>query len=220
MKRFRFHRQSLRLIKQEWALTIVTILRQQYKAGQLKLPKEVSKDAFLSFLDQQTSWVVHFSTPSDNHHRNVTYLGRYLMRPPIGETRINAYDGKQVTFEYFDHHHKTKASLTVPVFDFIKRLIRHIPDRYFRVVRYYNWLSNRTRGQYLPFVYNALKQIAKKAVKLSWRMLLIKTFGKDPLQCPHCQNTMKLTHHVFAFPIRTLKAKHQLIANPASYQGV
>lgn len=218
MKRFRFHRQSLRLIKQEWATCVINILRTQYQEGQLKLPKTMAAETFLAFLDRQTSWVVHFSTPSDNHHRNVTYLGRYLMRPPIGETRINAYDGHQVTFEYFDHHHKTRASLTVPVFDFIKRLIRHIPDRYFRVVRYYNWLSNRTRGQYLPFVYNALKQIAKKAVKLSWRILLMKTFGSDPLQCPHCQNIMRLTHHVFAYPIKTLKTKHQLISNPASYQ--
>ena len=70
----------------------------------------------LAFLDQQTSWVVHFSMPSDNHYRNVTYLGRYLMRPrpPIGETRIKSYDGHQVTFEYFDHHQKTKAAFNNP----------------------------------------------------------------------------------------------------------
>ena len=212
MKRFRFHRQSLKTIKQQWTAQVITILRQQYQAGQLKLPKRMSAETFLRFLNQHSAWVVHFAPASDNHHRNVTYLGRYLKRPPIGETRIKAYDGQCVSFEYFDHHQKIKNITTLSVVDFIKRLIRHIPDRYFRVIRYYNWLSNRTRGQYLPFVYQSLKQIIQKTAQLTWRTLIIKTFGKDPMRCPVCHNQMWFSRPVYAPPLATLQTKHALIA--------
>ena len=72
--------------------------------------------------------------------------------------------------------------------DFIMKLIRHIPDKYFRVVRYYNWLSNRTRGKWLPFIYEQLKQSPKTINALKWRQLIKKTFGIDPLICPDCHN--------------------------------
>ena len=41
----------------------------------------------------------------------------------------------------------------MPVMNFIARLIRHIPDRNFKMIRYYGFLSNRTRGEKLPLVY-------------------------------------------------------------------
>ena len=87
------------------------------------------------------------------------------------------------------------------------------PDRYFRLVRYYNWLSNRTRGQYLPFVYQSLNQIAKKLQALSWRELFIKTFGKDPLLCTCCKRaTMSLISCEYTHNLSALKNKHQLLA--------
>jgi hypothetical protein len=157
--------------------------------------------------------VVHFAKPSDNHYRVITYLGRYLKRPPIGETRITDYDGTDVTYSYFDHHDKSLQYMTLPVFDFIMRLIAHIPDRYFRMIRYYNWLSTRTRSQYLPFIYQALNQIVKKLKELSWRELFIKNFGKDPLACACCKNSiMLLIGFQFANNISQLMCMHKTLA--------
>jgi len=108
--------------------------------------------------------------------------------------------------------------MTLPVHDFIKRLISHIPDRYFRVVRYYNWLSNRTRGKLLLFVYQKLKQIVKKTDKLSWRELIIKSFGKDPLLCQVCKKTiLTLVDQVYTHNIQQLISKHPKVADPNCY---
>lgn len=217
MSNFRFNRPALVIIKQQWTDAIISLLRQEYMAGNLILPNTMSQADFLNFIDTQPSrpsWVVHFSKASNNHHRTVKYLGRYLKRPPIGETRIKHYDGQQVTFSYFDHHDKSEHSMTLPVFDFIKRLINHIPDRYFRVVRYYNWLSTRTRNKYLPFIYNAVKQIIKNTTYLSWRELFTKTFGRDPLLCPCCKkNIMRLVQCVYKVNCEQLQTKHQQVAN-------
>ena len=221
MNRFRFDRKALAIIKQQWTNAITSLLRQEYLAGNLTLPPSIQETEFLRFLDEQNNrppWVVHFAKASNDHHRTVKYLGRYLKRPPIGEARIKDYDGTNVTFTYFDHHDKTEHSMTLPVFDFIKRLIAHVPDRYFRVVRYYNWLSNRTRTQYLPFVYKALKQIIKQISYLSWREMLTKTFNRDPLQCQCCKKeTMTLVRCVYNNNLNELKANHQAVTNPNNY---
>ena len=221
MASFRFNRKHLVNIKSQWTKKIITLLRYEYKRGDLKLPKNMNEQVFLQFLDAQNnkpSWVVHFSKSSDNHHRNVKYLGRYLKRPPIGETRITLYDGHNVTYNYFDHHDKPHHSMTITVFDFIKRLISHVPDRYFRVVRYYNWLSNRTRNQYLPFIYKSLNQIIRKFQELSWQELFIKTFGKDPLRCPCCKKTtMSLISCEYTHNLEQLKDKHRTLADPRNY---
>ena len=122
-------------------------------------------------------WVVHFAPQCKNHFRNVEYLGRYLKRPPIGETRIKHYDGKMVTYAFYDHHDKEIKEQTMSAIDFIMRLIRHIPDKYFRVVRYYNWLSTRTRGKWLPFIYEQLNQAPKI------NCLIKRSFDKTTNKC-------------------------------------
>ena len=37
-------------------------------------------------------WYVHLQKPSDNHKRNIEYLGRYIKKLPISEARIDEYD--------------------------------------------------------------------------------------------------------------------------------
>ena len=70
--------------------------------------------------------------------------------------------------------------------NFIARFIRHIPDRNCGMIRYYGFLSNRTRGVKLPLVYTAIKQVAPKITNtVTWRMMLILRFNKDPLVCPN-----------------------------------
>lgn len=220
MQGFRFNRKALVTIKLQWRDSIISILRQELLENNLTLPNNFSRKTFLEYLDSEAEkpWVVHFAKPSENQYQTVNYLGRYLKRPPIGETRIKDYDGENVTFAYFDHHEKKEHHMKIPSFDFISRLIAHIPDRHFRVVRYYNWLSTRTRNQYLPLVYEALKQIVKKSYNLSWRALYTKTVGTDPLQCEHCKNaTLTLISCVYTNCIKKLKAKHKEVSDPKNY---
>ena len=93
MPRLRFNRKALVAIKQTWRNEIVSLLHNEFEAGQLVLPPHLNDNNQLTFkpwlnLQNQKMWVVHFSKPADNHYRVVTYLGRYLKKPPIGETRI------------------------------------------------------------------------------------------------------------------------------------
>lgn len=71
-----------------------------------------------------------------NKKHMIRYIGRYIRHPAVAESRIEKYDGNNVTFQYVDNdditHHVTMA-----VGEFISAVIGHIPDRQFKTVRYY-----------------------------------------------------------------------------------
>lgn len=222
----RFNRRMLATIKTQWRDEVLTILQQAYENGQLILPRDFNHNeftpcsSFTNWLNQNATkpWVVHFSKPTNNHKHIVEYLGKYLKKPIIGETRIKAYNGTTVTYDYYDHHEDKTVTLTMPVFDFIKRVITHIPDKYFKMVRYYNWLSTRTRNQYLPMIYEKLQQVVEKVRSLSWRDLFIRNFGKDPLQCP-CEKKGRfvLQDAFYAYSTKQLLLMHHIVTNPKNY---
>ena len=67
----------------------------------------------------------------------VKYISRYLGRPVIATSRIDSYDGENVTFHYNKHEDNSYVEKTLPVLDFIKLLIQHIPEKHFKMTRYY-----------------------------------------------------------------------------------
>jgi len=207
------------ILKKMWRYALINLLREQYKTGNLKLPPNLNYiqnyktfNSWLNFLYSK-NWVVHLQKPSKNHKHNIEYLGKYLKRPPIGETRIKKYDGKNVTFEYLDHYSDTKKYMTLPVMDFIARVITHIHDRNFRCIRYFGFLANRVRGKLLPLVHSLLQSTANifRHYFLSWRNLIIQSFGYDPLICPKCHHTLQLSNSVFMQQINLI-ARHKQIA--------
>lgn len=55
----------------------------------------------------------------------------------MAQSRIINYDDSYVTYYYERHEDGKRIEETIHVYDFIKLLIKHIPDRNFKVVRYY-----------------------------------------------------------------------------------
>ncbi len=207
-------------LKKMWRYEIISLLRREFKKGHLKLPNHLkhitSYTTFCSWTSQfyNKTWVVHLKEQSDNMKHNIEYLGKYLKRPPIGETRIKAYDSKTVTFEYLDHYTNTKDTMTLPVLEFISRLISHIPDINFRNIRYYGFLANRVRGKLLPIVYELLsmKKTFKTKVYTPWRKMIESIFNYDPIKCPSCNTIMRLKTIIFP-PPEPLINIHEEIAN-------
>jgi hypothetical protein len=48
-------------------------------------------------------WIVHFTKPHSSPWQTIAYLGRHLKRPPLPQSRLEHYDGKQVIFSYLNH---------------------------------------------------------------------------------------------------------------------
>ena len=116
------------------------------------------------------------------------YIGRYVKHPPIAESRIIAFDGKQVTFWYKDSETKQKKTVTMEKFEFIRLLLSHIPEKNFKIVRYVGIYSRRGyRHRQTEFHEGEMVLI-----KRSWREEIKKTFDYDPLLCPECNIEMEL----------------------------
>lgn len=192
-----FYHESL---KNAWRYKIIALLRNEFTLKRLKLPPHLkhitSPTLFNSWTSRfyNTPWVVHLNQQSEDMKANVDYLGKYLKRPPIAETRMKHYDGKTVTYEYLDHYTDEQEIMSLPVLDFISRLIRHIPDKNFRNIRYYGFLSHKLRGELLPIVYKLLdmKTSTSPKVYITWRAMIQATYHYDPMRCPRCKTPMIL----------------------------
>ncbi len=206
-------------IKKMWRYRIVNLIRTLAKEKTLKLPrdlKNLSYTAFNAWLNQlyQKKWVVYLQKQSKDHKRNVKYLGKYLKRPPISETKILHYDGQSVTYKFFEHTSKQYQTKTLPVLEFIGRLVTHIHDKYFRSIRYYGWLSNRTRGVLLPNVYQLIHCVIPTHTDIqTWRAMILAEFGIDPLQCPKCKDVLCLTGCHFPEKVGALLEQHETIVH-------
>ena len=120
----------------------------------------------------------------------IRYIGRYLGRPVIATSRIDKYDGENVTFHYNRHEDNELITETIPALEFINRLIRHIPEKHFKMIRYYGLYARHRKSD--KKLNHAISK-EKHGILLSfnsWRECILTSFGYDPLTCPKCGNTM------------------------------
>jgi hypothetical protein len=117
----------------------------------------------------------------------LSYIGRYLKRPVIWESRILNYDWKEVTFQYKDKYDKQIKTNTVDSLDFIWLLIQHIPNRYFTLIRYWWIFANRCKQKYLKLIYtvfsNSGRSPSVSKIPSSFRQRIIAFTWKDPFIC-------------------------------------
>lgn len=125
------------------------------------------------------------------------YIGRYLGRPVIATSRIDKYDGEQVTFHYNRHEDDKYVVETIPAMEFIQRLIRHIPEKHFKMIRYGGLYARHRKID--KKLYHAIPQKAHPFFRSfnKWRVAIIGAFGYDPLKCPDCKHEMEFLELYF-----------------------
>lgn len=132
-----------------------------------------------------------------NRNAVIKYISRYLGRPVIATSRIDSYDGETVTFHYNKHEDNSYVKKTMPVLDFIRLLIQHIPEKHFKMTRYYGiYARHREIDKSLhkaihPSRHRILLDMNK------WRQLFLLSFRYDPLQCPKCNHKMEFLELYF-----------------------
>ena len=120
------------------------------------------------------------------------YIGRYLGRPVIATKRIDKYDGESVTFHYNRHEDNKLIIETIPALEFMERLIQHIPEKNFKMIRYYG-LYARHRSSDSILIKAVPKQKHKILLSFNrWRESILLSFGYDPLRCQCCNNEMSI----------------------------
>ena len=96
----------------------------------------------------------------------------------ITTSRIDRYDGKYVTFHYNRHEDNKYVEETIPVMEFIQRLIRDIDKK-----------LRRSISKEKHRIYRSFHQ---------WRTSILLSFGYDPLECPVCKHKMEFLELYYA----------------------
>lgn len=126
--------------------------------------------------------------------------------------RLKHYDGRQVTFQYLNHKTKTNRQKTLDTNEFFQRFTQHIPDKGFRLIRYYGILANRVRATLLPIVCQLLNQVANTTKYLSFKTLMVNSFGIDPKECILCDATLRFAYYHIGLNTQQLKKYHYELA--------
>lgn len=76
------------LIKKMWRHRIIELFHNEYEKLSL-LQNYQPKARFDLWMQKlyEPPWYVYLQKPSDNHKRNIEYLGRYIKRPPISRDK-------------------------------------------------------------------------------------------------------------------------------------
>ena len=135
-----------------------------------------------------------------------------LLREAYKTGKLMFPDGKEVVFNYLDHRDRQHKQMPCETESFIKRLVQHIPDKGFRMIRYYGFLANCVRNKRLPTVYNLLDQPERNALTLRWPALLQCSFGTDPLKCILCGSRMAFKGVVIGKNRNGLRKLHEKLA--------
>lgn len=205
-----------------------TFLRNAFRTALLDLMHDKLGDTFkkeksASYKNNKQGFYVYAKPNKCNPSHVLKYIGRYLGRPVIATSRIDHYDGDFVTFHYNRHEDNKLITEKIPVMEFIQRLIRHIPEKHFKMIRYYGlYARHRESDQSL------IRAISKEKHRIylsmnTWRTSILLTFGYDPLKCSNCNTNMtllELYHNHQRIPLHEIyekvMAKHRGRRSPAT----
>lgn len=172
-----------------------TYLRNAFRTALLnemeaKLGSSFKKIKAKCYSEHKHGFYVYAKPNKCNTHTVVKYIGRYLGRPVIATSRIDKYDGEMVTFHYNRHGDEKYIVETIPAIDFIKRLIRHIPEKHFKMIRYGGlYARHREIDSKLHRAIHKSKHHIYRSFN-QWRTAILTSFGYDPLECPDCKCKM------------------------------
>jgi len=114
----------------------------------------------------------------------VRYIIRYTGRPVMAESRIIKYDKKKKTIRYYYEDHKTDERVEVEehIFTFMKKLIQHIPETQFKMIRYCG-LYATCDHIHKPAMERMREKSRRPKKEFSYRREIIETFDTDPFLC-------------------------------------
>jgi hypothetical protein len=133
-----------RTTRKKW-LVPVKALSKLFRARFMKLAKKALPDENFPQEVWEKEWVVYCKPSLNNSKKVLRYLGRYVHRIAITNSRIESMDNGQVTFRYQESATGKLKKMTLPGKEFLRRYLQHVLPQGFHKVRYYGLLSPANR---------------------------------------------------------------------------
>ncbi|MBI5148344.1 transposase [Candidatus Pacearchaeota archaeon] len=186
------------ILSKKWQYWLLTKLRE-------KLPKTKEKKAIIEecFVKYPKGFIVYAKKEKLRKKDIVGYLIKYVVSPSIAYKRILKYDGKVVRYWYNSRMSKEREVIETSAQEFIERMIQHIPEEGFKMIRYYGLYARNQRKRMKRIIEEHLEsegRIERSQIDvveilsghIKYREMMIETFGIDPLRCSKCKEEMIL----------------------------
>ena len=184
--------------------TCLAALRTAWERGDLQLPDGLRPQQFLNLLNRlghpkKTRWNVHMQERSPHGTGVATYLARYMRGGPIKNPRLVACAGETVTFRYIENHTPAAEAsgrpqqMTLPIGDFLQRVLQHVPPPGTQVVR--SWGFSHPRQSEALAVCRAQRAQPPVVlpVRLDWQTVCAQRGDAHPERCPTCGQLLVCT---------------------------
>lgn len=199
-------------LRKSWMTVLLRNLKNSInpEKNSMKLFKKLVN--YLYSIQGDNGFYVHAPRTEFNDPDTVAkYITRYIGRPVMAQSRITGYDGTNVSYWYQRHEDNKKIYVDEHAHEFIKKLIIHIPEPGFNMLRYYGiyalpdskWSSLRRR---LPA---HMRKIYKICRRWQWRIDI--HFKYDPLKC-ECGHMMQFVE--LYNPCNPVKGPPVMIQSP------
>ncbi len=168
------------LLKSKWKSTFLTVVRSALISDYPEISSLINDLWQLDYKKFYIRAKDRIANPKDL----IKYIGRYIRHPAVAESRIESFDDKTVTFWYEDHDTKEKIWVTMEIDEFIMAVISHIPDKHFKLIRYYGGYARKESKKYR-------KKMMLVSMYSEKQLLIIKFTEKNKIYCDKCDTEME-----------------------------
>jgi len=172
-------------------------LRGLLRRGELRLRDDQTARGVEALLAEaeHKRWNVHICDRYESPTAVLNYLGRYLHGGPIGEKRLESFDGETVAFWYKDYRDRTadgpkKKLMHLSVDEFVRRFAQHVPPKGFHMVRAY---GPYRRGGKAKALRERILEVAPVSLEVH-ESLSRPRFPRpeEPTACPSCGSALEV----------------------------
>jgi Putative transposase/Transposase zinc-binding domain len=128
-------------------LVPVKALSKIFRACLLRRVADALPEVALSPALWTKPWVVFAKPVVHGPERVLEYLGRYVYRTALSDKALVAADGDSVTFSYRRSTDPQRKTLRLPVQEFLRRFLQHVPPKGFHRVRTFGLLHASQRDK-------------------------------------------------------------------------
>ena len=173
-----------KIIRKKWQYFILKAIRKAMPGNE-----EIEKIIDWCYKERKNGFNIQAKRRIEGKTKQAArYMARYVRHPAIADGRIIDYDTDKVTFVY--EREGVTYTVVMNKYEFIHNVIKHIPDKNFKMVRYYGIHSRRSKKS-VRMAMEKLGLVVKYVVnKFSWRKNVKEFMGKDPLRCQKCDGEM------------------------------
>ena len=179
------------MMRKQWQTIVLKMLREKLSSAEKKRVQSILQKAWS---DHKDGFYIYAPKQRGSIKEQLRYIGRYMRRPAIGIKRIVEYDGEIVVISYIDKKDGQEKQESMTAEEFIGRLIKHIPEENFKVIRHYGVYARRIVKLCRKLISEWQKTVRRWVVNMNrlkrrnWSERQTEQTGKDPRICPFCKN--------------------------------